>query len=111
MAARPWFVYIVRCRDGSLYTGVSTDVRARVDAHNEGRGARYTRARRPVTLVHVEPAGGRGAALSREAGLKSLRRAAKLALIGSTAALVALLFAAAAGAAPRSTEGPRVDRV
>jgi formylglycine-generating enzyme required for sulfatase activity len=110
MAARPWFVYIVRCRDGSLYTGVSTDVRARVDAHNDGRGARYTRARRPVTLVHVEPAAGRGAALSREARVKAMRRTAKLALITSAAMLASTLIALQVRADPRPA-GPRIDRV
>lgn len=47
----PWFVYIVRCRDGSLYTGATNDLDKRVRAHNAGKGARYTRSRRPVELV------------------------------------------------------------
>lgn len=73
----PWSVYLVRCADGSLYTGVATDVPARVAVHNRGRGARYTRSRRPVTLVHHEPAADRSAALRREAALKRLPRAQK----------------------------------
>jgi putative endonuclease len=76
-----WFVYLVRCRDGSLYTGISTDVQARVAVHNDGRGARYTRSRRPVTLVYVEPRRFRSTALRREAAIKALPRAAKWSLI------------------------------
>jgi len=76
-----WFVYIVRCRDGSLYTGISRDVEARVRKHNQGRGARYTRGRAPVRLVHREPTPNQPAALRREAAIKSLSRREKLALI------------------------------
>jgi predicted GIY-YIG superfamily endonuclease len=76
-----WFVYVVRCRDGSLYTGVSTDVAGRVAVHNAGKGARYTRARRPVVVVHVERKRSRGNALKREAAIKALSRAQKLDLL------------------------------
>ena len=76
-----WFVYVVRCRDGSLYTGISTDVAARVATHNRGRGARYTRARRPVQLVHVETKRSRSTALRREALIKRLPRRQKLLLL------------------------------
>ncbi len=76
-----WFVYVVRCRDGSLYTGISTDVGSRVAAHNAGTGARYTRARRPVQVVHVERKRSRSTAQKREAAIKSLSRAAKMALV------------------------------
>ena len=72
-----WAVYLVRCADGSLYTGVATDVARRVAEHNAGTGARYTRARRPVVLVHQEPAPDRSAALRREYALKQLPRALK----------------------------------
>ena len=58
-------VYVVRCRDGTLYTGVTNDLERRVAAHNAGRGARYTRARGPVALVYREPAPNRGAAQRR----------------------------------------------
>jgi putative endonuclease len=75
-----WYVYIVRCADRTLYTGVAKDVTARVAAHNSGRGARYTRARLPVKLVHSEPAADRSAALKREHAIKRLSRAAKRAL-------------------------------
>ncbi len=78
-----WHVYIVRCADGSLYTGVAIDVRARIATHNAGRGARYTRGRRPVKLVYSEPAAGRGAALKREAAIKRLPTAVKRALVAT----------------------------
>ena len=76
-----WFVYVVRCRDGSLYTGISTDVEARVARHNAGDGARYTRARRPVQLLYVERKRTQSTALRREAFIKSLSRPQKLGLI------------------------------
>lgn len=74
------YVYMVRCADGSLYTGWALDVEARLRAHNAGRGARYTRARRPVTLVYREACASRGEALRRERALKRLPRLRKLAL-------------------------------
>ncbi|HEY6004284.1 MAG TPA: GIY-YIG nuclease family protein, partial [Anaeromyxobacter sp.] len=73
-----WFVYLLRCRDGSLYAGATNDLERRVAAHACGRGGRYTRSRLPVALVHAEPARDRGAALRREAALKRLTRARKL---------------------------------
>lgn len=76
-----WYVYIVRCADRTLYTGVATDVRARVAKHNQGKGAKYTRGRLPVRLVYREPAGSRGVALKREHAVKRLTRAAKQRLI------------------------------
>jgi predicted GIY-YIG superfamily endonuclease len=76
-----WFVYVVRCADDSLYTGISTDVPARVAAHNAGRGARYTRARLPVQLVHIENKRSRSTALKREAAIKALPRTEKLGLL------------------------------
>ncbi|HHQ14876.1 MAG TPA: GIY-YIG nuclease family protein [Chromatiales bacterium] len=82
-AARPsnWFVYVVRCSDGSLYTGVSTDVPARIAVHNAGRGAKYTRSRLPVELVYQEPVPDRGAALRREYRIRRLPGSAKRALV------------------------------
>lgn len=80
---RAWFVYIVECADGSLYTGVAVDVTARVAAHNAGTGARYTRARRPVRLVWQEPADSRGEAQRREYALKQLPAPAKRRLVTS----------------------------
>jgi len=76
------FVYIVRCADGTLYTGYARDPKARVEAHNRGRGAKYTAGRRPVTLVYAESCQSVGAALSREYALKRRSRAEKEALIG-----------------------------
>jgi putative endonuclease len=76
-----WYVYIVRCRDGSLYTGISRDVASRVAAHNRNQGARYTRGRGPVELLHQERKASQGAALRREAAIKAMARTRKLALI------------------------------
>jgi len=79
--APAWHVYVLRCRDGSLYTGATNDVARRLARHASGEGARYTRARLPVVLVYSERAEDRSAALRREAALKRLTRAEKLALI------------------------------
>jgi putative endonuclease len=76
-----WCVYLLRCADGTLYTGITTDLAKRLAAHRGGRGARYTRGRTPLTLVHTEPARTRSAALRREHELKRLRRTAKLAFL------------------------------
>jgi putative endonuclease len=85
MAARRrqggWRVYLLRCGDGTLYTGATNDLARRLERHRAGTGARYTRSRLPVRLVHDEPAGDRGAALRREAAVKRLSRAEKLALV------------------------------
>lgn len=76
-----WWVYMVECADGTLYTGVTTDVARRVEEHNQGKaGARYTRARRPVSLVYTEPVPDRSQAQRREAELKALSRDEKEAL-------------------------------
>ena len=77
------FVYIVRCADGTLYTGYARDPRAREQAHNSGRGAKYTSGRRPVRLVYQEGFESVGEALAREYALKQLTRAQKDALVGS----------------------------
>jgi putative endonuclease len=76
-----YFVYIVRCADGSLYTGYARDPSSREDVHNSGRGARYTAGRRPVRLVYSEALQSAGEALKREHQLKQLSRAKKEALI------------------------------
>lgn len=76
-----WFVYVLRCGDGSLYTGMTNDLQRRLIAHRAGRGGAYTRSRLPVRLVYSERRRGRGAALSREAAIKRLSRSAKLALV------------------------------
>ena len=84
----PWFVYLLRCADGTLYTGVTTDVARRLDEHNHSDtlGARYTRTRRPVELLHSEPANSRSDACKREAAIRKLNRIAKLALAQGTTA-------------------------
>jgi putative endonuclease len=77
------FAYIVRCADGTFYTGYARDPHAREQQHNRGRGARYTSGRRPVSLVYWESFESIGDALRRERQLKQLRRGAKEALAGS----------------------------
>ena len=83
-STKSWSVYLLRCNDGTLYTGVAVDVAARLKTHNEGKGAKYTRVRRPVELVYQENNLLRGDALRREMAIKRLDRAAKLALIQLT---------------------------
>lgn len=83
--AEGWFVYILRCSDGSLYTGIAKDLSKRVDEHNgdDRRGAKYTRGRRPVELVYREPAASHSEAAQREAQIKAMNRSAKEWLIGT----------------------------
>ena len=76
-----WVVYMLRCGDGSLYTGCTNDLPRRVEAHRSGKGAKYTRSRLPVTLAYWEAAADRSAALRREAAIKRLTRRQKLALV------------------------------
>lgn len=77
----PYFLYILRCGDGSLYTGITTDVERRLQTHQSGKGAKYTRGRGPLTVVYREPCGDKSAALRRELEVKALSREQKLALI------------------------------
>jgi putative endonuclease len=88
LAEDSWQVYIVRCADDSLYTGIARDLERRIAEHNadKGPGASYTRSRRPVTLVYREVAADRSAASRREYQIKQLSRVEKLALIASGAA-------------------------
>ena len=76
-----YFCYMVECADGSLYTGWTTDPLRREHQHNQGRGSRYTRQRRPVRLVYVETQPDRSEAMKREIAIKRLSRAKKIALI------------------------------
>jgi putative endonuclease len=76
-----WFLYIVRCADGTLYTGIARDVQARLAAHDAGKGARYTRGRGPLTLCAVRRFRSKGAALSLEHAIKQMPRCAKEQLI------------------------------
>lgn len=78
-----YFVYIVQCADGTFYTGFSTDVQKRVARHNEGRGAKYTRSRRPVTLVYKQQRMNAHSAKAEECAIKRLSRADKQRLIES----------------------------
>ena len=75
-----YFVYILRCSDGTLYTGYTDDVLRRFQVHQSGRGAKYTRSRLPVELVYSEELPDKSAALRREAAIKKMPRAQKLAL-------------------------------
>ncbi|HPM41209.1 MAG TPA: GIY-YIG nuclease family protein [bacterium] len=77
---KAWSVYVVCCRDGTLYCGSTNDIKARIAAHDSGRGARYTRGRGPVKLVYKRRAGSKSAAMKLEARIKRLSRAEKLSL-------------------------------
>lgn len=77
-----WSVYMLRCADGSLYTGITTDIERRLSEHNSGKGSRYTRARLPVELVFIEPAATESKAKAREAELKSMVKDQKERLAG-----------------------------
>ncbi len=77
----PWIVYILRCADASLYTGITKDVKRRCRQHNDGTASRYTRSRRPTKLVWREAHSGRSSALKREAAIKAMTRRDKLALV------------------------------
>lgn len=76
-----WFVYMLRCKDGSLYTGCTDDVQRRLAVHNSGKGAKYTRSRLPVALVYEEPCADRSEALRREAAIKKMKKEAKEAML------------------------------
>lgn len=86
MPETSWFIYIVECNDGSLYTGIAKDVAARISVHNKGRGAKYTRARLPVQLVFQESADNQGDALRREYEIKQLTASSKRQLISKNPA-------------------------
>ncbi|WP_283606619.1 GIY-YIG nuclease family protein [Faecalispora anaeroviscerum] len=79
-----YYTYMLRCADGTLYSGYTTDPFRRAALHNSGKGAKYTRSRRPVELVFVEGHATKSEALRREAALKRLSRAQKLLLIEQT---------------------------
>lgn len=80
----PHLVYVLRCCDGTLYTGYTTDVERRVEEHEAGDAAKYTRGRTPVQLVHTESFETRSAAMSREAAIKAMRREEKLAIVDAS---------------------------
>jgi putative endonuclease len=87
MPATVHYVYIVRCADGTLYTGYARDPEKRAQMHNAGKGAKYTANRRPVLLIYSEACESQGAALKREYQLKSLTRAEKEILVREKATL------------------------
>ncbi|MBS0161920.1 MAG: GIY-YIG nuclease family protein [Nitrospira sp.] len=78
-----WIVYILECADGSLYTGITNDLERRMRAHASGKGAKYTKRRGPFTVRYTESLNSKGAALQREAAIKSLDRTAKMALLAA----------------------------
>ena len=80
-SSKSWWVYILRCGDGTLYTGIAVDVSARLAQHQAGKGARYTRGRGPVELVYQEAACSRSTASRREAAIKRIPRLGKLLLV------------------------------
>jgi putative endonuclease len=79
-----WHVYILRCGDGSLYTGIAVDAEKRLAQHRKGRGARYTKGRGPLSMVYLETVESHGAALRREAAIRKLGRAGKEALLAAS---------------------------
>lgn len=82
-----WYVYMLRCRDGSLYTGYTDDVQRRLRIHNSGKGAKYTRSRLPVILVYQEELPDKSAALKREIAIKQMRKPEKESLINEKESL------------------------
>lgn len=85
MTDQPWCFYIVRCKDSSLYSGISNDVAGRIEKHNTGAGAKYTSGRRPVVLVYSEECGGISEARRREAEVKKWPKQKKERLVAVSA--------------------------
>ena len=83
MMEQTWYLYILRCADDTLYTGITTDVEKRLEAHRTGKGAKYTRGRAPLELVYRETCGSHSDALKRELEIKKLSRAEKQKLIAA----------------------------
>ena len=79
------YTYIVKCRDGSLYTGWTNNIEKRIEAHNAGKGAKYTKSRRPVTLVYYEEFATKQEAMKREYAIKHMKRKEKEKVIGDRA--------------------------
>ena len=79
---KTWYVYLLRCGDGSLYCGITDDVSRRLEAHTAGKGAKYTRGRGPLELVYTQACESHSDALKREIAIKRMKRAEKLALAG-----------------------------
>ncbi|CDY75944.1 COG2827: putative endonuclease containing a URI domain [Caballeronia glathei] len=87
----PWFLYLIECADGSIYTGIATDVAARFDKHSTGKGARYTRSRKPVRVLASFELAGRSEASRAEYRVKRLSAAEKRALIAGALTLDAVM--------------------
>ena len=104
-----WFVYLLRCRDGTLYCGVTNDVERRLAAHGRGR-VKYTRGRLPVQIAHLESAAGRSAALKAEAAWKRLTRAQKLARMAEVRSTTCLLGGAKLSHKDAQALPPRAGR-
>ena len=81
---RPWYLYILRCGDDTLYTGITTDVENRLEAHRSGKGAKYTRGRGPLELIYREVCADHSAALKRELEVKAMSRTEKLQMVAFT---------------------------
>jgi predicted GIY-YIG superfamily endonuclease len=81
--AEQWTVYILRCKDGTLYTGITKDIKRRVEQHNDGKGSKYTQTRRPVEVVYKEKKMGRANALVREAEIKHYSKGKKEQLVST----------------------------
>ena len=92
-----WYVYLIRCCDGTLYCGIARDVAQRLEAHSAGRGARYTRGRGPLELLGASRHRGQGTALRVEAAIKKLSRAQKLAIASDSRKWAAVARAARSG--------------
>ena len=103
MKASVWFVYVLQCADGSLYTGIARDVAARLAAHEAGRGARYTRGRGPLRLLRKRRCTSQGEALRLEWAFKLLPREEKLARLVSPRAFAAFARKTAATVSGRSS--------
>jgi putative endonuclease len=83
MKKSSWIIYILECTDGTLYTGITTDLNRRVNEHDSGVGAKYTKGRGPVKVIYTESCDDRSAASKRELKIKQLSRAAKLKLVAA----------------------------
>jgi len=81
MAEEKWYIYIIKCRDGKLYTGITNNLKKRIAAHNTGEGCRFTRCRYPVKLIYTEACKNRSEASRREIEIKKLSRKEKLVLV------------------------------
>ena len=82
---KPWYLYVVCCSDSTLYTGITTDIKRRISQHNSGRGAKYTKGRGPVKLMHIRQYKNRSDASKAESKFKKLKRAKKLQIINDFA--------------------------